>query len=241
MFFFMKPSVVNVDCFTSRADVYEYFPVAKSSEYLPEWWKKLPKEVFIKNSFYPDPTMKTCSGFIDFYKNGFTIPLWSEMYIQVNNDNSYNWQFSDGISLAEPHNAAIVSPGFINSNEWCILKLISPWRIKSKEKFCFVGNVWNTKNFDEVIIPPGVLDFVHQKDTNIQLMFRNIPNKKIMLETNRPLVNIIPMSDKKLKISHHLISNEEYERMLFKRSFFINTSRKIENIKKTQKKCPFAH
>ena len=240
MFFFIKPSVLHVDCFTSRADVYECFPIAKSIDYIPSWWKKLPKEIIDENFSCPQPTLKTCFGFIDFYSSGFTIPLWSDLYLQVGENSSFHWQYADGNSIVDSHPLSIQSPGFLDPGEWFNLKLFSPWYFKAKEKFCYVGNIWNMKNPDEVLVAPGIMEFQNQHSTNINLFFRNIPNRKILLEANTPLVNIIPMSDKKVKIHNHLITNEEHARFE-RRNFFINTLKKTKKVKDNQRKCPFSH
>ena len=78
MLFIMKPSVIHLDCITNRPDVYEFFSINNSTNFLPDWWKKLPSKIDNKNVPHIEPTLKSCVGFNLFYKHGITIPLWSD-------------------------------------------------------------------------------------------------------------------------------------------------------------------
>ena len=75
MFFkFIKNKIV-LDCFTARADVFEHSKIARASEYVPQWWKSLPKpeisfEKIAKNEV---SNMKGCVGFTELFKNSFVI------------------------------------------------------------------------------------------------------------------------------------------------------------------------
>jgi len=60
MMHFFRSSKIHLDCFTARIDVIEKAPVVNAIEVIPDWWRKLPKEAYINNNFYPMPTMKTC-------------------------------------------------------------------------------------------------------------------------------------------------------------------------------------
>jgi len=250
MFFFMKPSTLNVDCFTIRPDVYEYFPISKSAEYYPEWWKKLPKDsnknidsskLTSDYTACPEPTMRTCTGLIDFFANGLTIPLWSDFYLQINDDGGFNWQFADGQSTIQYHYLDQVAPGFTN-NKWIALMLGSPWIIKAKSKFCYMEDTWNNVDkFCDIKVTSGVLDFSYMPFTNAQILFRNIPNKRYILDADTPLINLVPMSDKKLKLHRHLVSIEEWMKLRIETNFFINSAKKIQKIKEKRQKCPFSH
>jgi hypothetical protein len=253
MFFFMKPSTLNVDCFTFRPDVYEYFPITKSTEYYPEWWKKLSKDsskmidtskLTSDHVAYPHPTMKTCTGLTDFFANGLTIPLWSDFYLQINDDGGINWKFADQQSSLTVHRLNQVAPGFTD-NKWLAVLVGSPWLIKAKAKFCYMEDTWNNVDkFCDIKIAPGILDFNWMPYTNAQILFRNISNKKYLLNANTPLINLVPMSEKRMKIHNHLVSQEEWTKLAKSTiglNFFINSGKKLQKIKKNRQKCPFLH
>ena len=91
-----KNKEIVLDCFTDSKFTLENFPIAKSENFYPEWWKNLPKEYKENKNFWPTSTMKRCKGIIDFYQNSFTIPLWSDLMLSVENQNikSFQWKFS---------------------------------------------------------------------------------------------------------------------------------------------------
>ena len=77
MFFFKKKNIV-VDCFTTSVTAYKYHPIKKASEFLPEWWKKVPaynnvSSPYSNNMMVERTSIKKCTGFTSLYKNGFIL------------------------------------------------------------------------------------------------------------------------------------------------------------------------
>jgi hypothetical protein len=103
MCFIIKPSVIHLDCITNRLDANEYFKIEHSSNFFPEWWKKLPLEVNNKNIAAIEPTMKGCIGFNSFFNHGITIPLWSDFSFIKFNDGPTFYDFSDKKTEFDQH------------------------------------------------------------------------------------------------------------------------------------------
>ena len=59
--FFIKRSKIVVDCFTHSLNAYDLFPIAKATEYYPDWWKATPNSHLVDNLFHK-ATIKSCSG-----------------------------------------------------------------------------------------------------------------------------------------------------------------------------------
>jgi len=242
MLFFMKPSVIHLDCFTNRPDVYEYFKVEHSHKFLPEWWKKLPSTLDNNNVPYIEPTIKNCIGFNQFYNKGITIPFWSDFSFLKLENGPYKFEFSDKRTEVLQHSFHQME-GYLNSNDYAHLKIISPWLFSTKQdiKWSWVANTWALDDLTNITIPPAIVDYKYNNFTYIN-MFVNISNlrkNKFLIQSKTPLVNIIPLSDNKVKIHNHydpdkffLISEKG------NRFSYTNLYNKRKKIVK-EKKCPF--
>jgi hypothetical protein len=93
---FQKPVVI--DCYTDNPHAFEYAKPSKATEFLPKWWKSLPKD--------GHANMSRCAGFIDLYRKSYVLPMWSDFDVWFNPDGSYNWQYADLRSEAQVHDQA---------------------------------------------------------------------------------------------------------------------------------------
>lgn len=245
MFFFFKRSTIHLDCFTDRAYVYETSPIVKGSECLPNWWKKLKKPEFDFGEMKSHLNMKTCAGFIDFYTNSVCIRLWSDLAIKLSPGKILHYMFSDAKSSLVSH-PPMQYEGYL-SDAYQHIKLISPWHFNCKEdiNWICVGNQWNEKYTNEMLITSGILNFKRQRTTNIQAFLKYDKHHiDKIYEFGTPLMNIFPMSEKKIKIHNHLVKTEDLpfviknyptDHMTFLKKYY-NYS-KIRTEKKS--KCPF--
>lgn len=224
MFFVVKNNVLNVDVFTTHSRAFENYQIKKSSGFIPSWFKNSQKEYQVDGEFIKKPTIKTCAGLINNYKSGFIIPLWTDLGIKCTfNENklSINWKFADETTTATNHPFQEWE-SFLNPLDYFHVKINSPWLIKTKEdiNWFFTSPYWNINPF-EISFPQGVLEFKHQHASNINMFFK-IEEKTYFLEQNTPLVQLIPLTEKTVKLHHHLISQEEAEKMYPLKSRFIN-------------------
>ena len=81
-----KRKEIVLDCFTYDRGVYDFASIDYLKNAIPSWWKNLPS-YNNQNNFYGHNSMKGCPGFIDNFKNGFYIPLWSDLKIGIDNKN----------------------------------------------------------------------------------------------------------------------------------------------------------
>ena len=245
MIFLRRPGVIHLDCFTDRADVFTFSKVNHSKNFIPEWWKKLPKVDPITD--HPYGTMKSCQGFIDLFRKGLIIPLWSDISIllgEIGSDEIF-WQYADQTSSAGPHPTSQRGYEYLPGQNYQHLKLDSPWIFKTKVDLDWVvhGVTWCNYHPTTVIIPEGILNFKWQVGTNINMFLQRKPEKqKILIEANQPLLQLIPMSEKEIVIHHHLISSDEMSLIgkKHKLSKFRNTYNVSKNIRlENESKCPF--
>ena len=244
--FFFKPTVLNVDCFTSRQYVHDLYPIDYAHKFFPDWWKTLPKSYDVPGSLAPIPTMKTCAGFNSFFTHGFMIPLWSDLMVGLNGDGTFGWQYSDAVSGAMTHGHQQMD-GYLDPKRHVHLKLHTPWLIRCKEdiNWSWVPNTWAFQNPSQVVIPPAVISYKYNynADINTFLNFENTDGK-ILIKNGTPMVNVIPQTERKLKIHLHKVSNEEFFNLresLIPTSFLnkYGTQKKIIDRQEKESKCPF--
>lgn len=244
MNFFFKKSKIHLDVFTTRAGVFELYPIEYGNKFFPEWWKNLPKEYYDGDNIHPSSTMKRCEGFIQYYKNSITIPLWSDLLFKINSNESFtNWQFSDKVTHASSHPKEQME-GFMSDSEFAHLKIESPWLFRCKEEVSWVWTqpMWNFKTPFDILIPPAIVDYKYNNSTNVNMLIRLTEDKEILLPAGLPMANLFPMTEKDVVIHKHLISKDEHSMLhdVTYPSTFVNKYKNAKKIlQRKESKCPF--
>lgn len=235
---FFRRSKIHIDCFTFRRDVIEYAPIVNAIETIPNWWINLPKEAINPlDGFSPTPTMKTCVGMYDYYAKSIAMPLWSELCVNVLENDLYNWQFSDLITKATVH-TKIQYTGFLDNTHYGHLKILSPWLIATKENINWMMSdpIYSHTSFRDYTLAQGLLNFSKQHGSNLQIFLDIAIPRKFIVPFGKPFL-FTPLTDKKVVVHRHLITKDAYEskELLAVPTTFIN---KYKNYQKLAK-CPF--
>jgi len=245
MFFNKKEIVLN--CYTHRADVYNYFPIQKAVKFVPDWFKKLPAPRFLginkagEEEVYTN--LKECVGFINYFSKGFVLPLWSDFAVNLGQKGSldYRWKFSDLQSHAETHGSISTGGAFLEE-DYQHLKLASPWVFRCNEnvEFLALEPEWYFEKLDGVHILNGFMEFKINPNTNINLYLKRAPEeKRIFIESGTPLYHFVPLTERKIILKTHLVSQEEFNNIHDSagRISFLHGFRKKK--KNRQKNCPY--
>jgi hypothetical protein len=203
---------VVVDAFVNDPGINSYFPISESIKHAPQWWKNLPKENHFlseRNVIYPASTMKRCVGFVEMYRTSFTIPLWADISISTNDKG--DWAFFSNYKgvYINSHDRSQYGESF---NDYVHLKLNSPWLLKEKSGINFLAQspMWNNINlWNTVHIVPGFFEFKYQNSTNVNLFVNRI-NQNIQLLANTPIMQLVPLTEKKVVIKCHSVDENEY-------------------------------
>jgi hypothetical protein len=240
MFFFTRKKRLVVDCFTYNKAAYEVFKIDYAKKFIPDWWKKLP--VALPRENHPtdmtQTTMKGCPGFIDYYRTGIIIPLWTDALIEVGPIGStfLRVAFADQTTDAKQHPEE-QRGDFLPDKEYCQIKFDSPWLFKTKEQINWImmKPFWNYKNPTEFIAATGCLNFHYQHSTNINIFIPRKPQTNIInLTAGIPMAHIIPQTDRKIELRHHLLDKYQYE-IKANQSYrfgFINSYNRFVGLKK---------
>jgi len=213
--FFIKRSKIIVDCMTNNTSAFELAKPHHTRYYLPDWWKTCPRDY--KESpcaIYSLPTMKSCTGFIELYKHGITFPLWSDLNVWVDKRGSpnYMWKFSDNSSEIETHDFVQLGNALSPTNVLHI-KLINPWIFMTKKdiQWVFLEQSWNRMSEFRTKVLPGVASFKYQNSANINMFIeRSDKEETFEFKFRDPIAQAIPLSEKKIILKHHLISDVEF-------------------------------
>lgn len=235
MFFFKRQNII-LEAFTTNEHLTKTFPIQKSTNFYPEFWKTIPKTFRDENDFFDRPTIKLCNGLLDFYKDSFTIPLWSDLAIKTE-QYKYIWQFSQSSAEAIHHNEN-QRTGFLENYHH--LKLLSPWMLRCNKdiKFSFTEDTWNLQsNSSNIRVLNGVVDFKYQHGTNVNIMFPKT-EKNYLLKCGSSIANLRPNTENKVILKVHCVTDFEYNKLLdvTKNYYFVN---KYAKNKSAMKKCPF--
>jgi hypothetical protein len=248
MFWFKRKEIV-VDCFTFATTAALNFPIDRATKFYPSEFKSIPRYNDVKVSNHPESkltvkslTVKACNGILDLYSSGFIIPAWDEFHLEMLNNGDHVFHSRSNIFTTEKH------PREQYGNEiykgYSNLKITSPWLIKEKTgvKFSWNHPVWNrSDNVGNFTILPGIIDFKYQIQTNINTFMKN--GTIVQYNAGDPLVHLIPLSDKKVKIKIHQLSYNKWESSRDESSKFAlyDNHRKLKypQFIKEIKRCPF--
>jgi len=241
--FWFKKKKINVNCFVHENYLYleKTAPIAPAYKFYPDWWKNLEKEYFDMESMKTSNNMRTCSGFIELFKKGFILPMWSDLAIKTDVNGklqSYRYDFSDSKSkLIEHHNS--LTEGFY-PDHW-IFKLHSPWIIKADRKnlkFAYLPCTWNHTRPPNYTVPTGMIDeFFIKASTNIFLLIDRTKKQDTFINFGQPMVHYIPITEDHIELRTEVLTDLEFRKV--KCTDQITYNRKGINLKRiSEGKCP---
>jgi len=246
--FWKKKKEIVLNCYTNRAEVYNFFPVVQAKKAIPKWFKDIPAPKFkeIEDQNLKNHNLKLCPAFIDYFKNGISMPLWSDLFIRIGAKNTldYRWQYSDKRSDIEYH-----SPEQINNHFdplfYQHLKITSPWLFSCEEDISFlaVEPGWQFDVLNTARILSGVISFKYQSETNINMFItRGEKETDLLFPAGMPIYHYFPLTERKVTIKNHLVSDKEFKNLKAK-GFPFKFAKDYEARKKIigNMQCPYKH
>ena len=246
--FFHRTPEINLDCFTYSNETYLTTPIVRASKAIPEWWQKLDPYT---PRFYSSPengyhlrkndemTARDCYAIVELYKKGIIIENWCDISFKVE-DGMYHYWASDNTAPPHDHNRNQLGGSFPNHFH---IKLISPWvfREKTGVKFLWLGAEWSLDNF-EIKVLPGVINFDIISPVNVNFMFP-MRNGTFTIPVGNPLVQLVPITEKNLKVHNHLVTKPEFEMLTLSsdKPSFMGWRKTIQLRKRNKERgtCPF--
>lgn len=246
--FFRKKEVV-LDCYTTDPAIYKHAKITSGIKHFPEWWKELvpsgsnwQKVHKERSDFFGQKTMKNCPGFVNLYKKSFVLPLWSDLRFYIPSKpikNYFEYSFADEYSKADYHSHEQHNNHY-SDDDYQHVKIISPWFLKCDSDIEWVSMppVWETiNNLESLKFLSGTLNFRHQNGTHVSLFIKKEEEDLyIDIPCNFPLAFYLPLTERKIKVKHHLVSESELKKVLAEgvgtKKFF---NRNYDNYRKLRK------
>jgi len=199
----------------------------KATSMYRDWFKNIsPKTEF--------PSMRTCPGYIDFFKKSIAVPLWRDFEITYKGPTIYNIATpgiapDDVYHYVQHHHPDQWGGGFPNQPH---LKLMNPWLItcNTLTPFLITEASWH-KTTNDFVIPQGIVEFRLNTGSHVNMFLSESNEEKtIMLEAGNPIVYLTPLEDVEVDIKVKEISKEEWDRLLNYRFSFKNNYKKMLNL-----------
>lgn len=245
MLFIFKKRKLVLDLFTPRQMIFDAAKPKLAPHFYPDWWKEMKTELVVDDGLFPSATMRRCMGFVDHYKHGFIIPMWSDFRIELGpvGDPFFRAACSDVTTAINAHPAALRG-GYMPDTHYQHIKLHTPWAAKCKEDVYFKWEqpTWGYKNPNLSIVLPGTIEYKYQYSMNANLMFAR-QDKKTLIEIpfQQPLVHVTPLTERELELRYHLVGQEEYNTLMQGEKLSnINRYRAYRRVRESEEpKCPF--
>lgn len=248
MFFFFKRKKIVVDCFVHNQAIKDLYPIESSNKFIPDWYKSMPSTFTDTTPYgltYKSPTIKHCIAFNATFKTGFMIPLFTDIHIQIDDDD--NWSFQAANRTVEIHQHIHEQVPKKIHEKYNHIKIISPWLIKEKTGVNFS---WNQPSWNHIYelpnyhILPGVINFKYQHNSNINILLTRF-KQNIIIKAGTPMMHLIPISNDEVIIKNHVIDFHEWHSIgsssiaAYHSKFVGNYMHNKKIIDEREKKCPF--
>ena len=204
-----KNDDIILDCYTYNPYVYNFAKINYGYHFLPEWWKKTPR-----GQGSSVGTIKNCPAIVEYYKKSIVIPMWCEFEMVIEpkgGEDSFTWRSAQKDFRIE-HHPQDQFQGFAKQDGHNV-KIISPWFIKCKESidFTFTQPVWSQRdNIFNLVLMPGVINYKYQMQSNFNFFFQQTNAKQVIhIEPLTPIAILHPMSERKIKLKHHLLTSTD--------------------------------
>ena len=207
--FLQKPIHINAFVPENFSFANEWHPIVPSSKFIPPWWKNTPKSHFNFDEFKAIRTVKGCSGIIETFKNGYILPLWSDLAFSHSNEKDWKYQFADQMSTITPH----INNQFQNFyTDHSFFKMDVPWLIETSEniKILTLDPFYLTNEPKPYVVPYGFLNTTMVLPLNFFLFVKkNQQYNHLLLKAGTPLLQIIPITEKPIKFTTEVLSERE--------------------------------
>lgn len=195
----------------------ETAPIQPATRFIPEWFQKLPLQ-YVEDVKAPDlkkgvpfSSTRLCPGFVEYFKRGYVIPMWSDLLIKVTrkgDEVKWFWNFSDNDYEVQIHNHEQFlnfAPPHAQKNIHQIFKIICPWTVELPKGYSLYQlpmHYYYNPNFH---VLPGIFPSDTYAELNQQLCVTKLG--EFVIERGTPIGHYVPFKREDFK--HELLYNDK--------------------------------
>jgi len=218
-------------------------PVLPAKEFIPDWWKRVERMIDgVMDGVESKGTVRNCPSFPEFITQGFVVPLWCDVHVQIEAD-KFHWQTPDKMFSFSSHADAQFRdwiPQHVKDNSSMILKPNCPWRVKTPPGW----SVWQLPmyyHYNPVFETlPGIIWSDIHHEVNQQMLMKRYG--EFTIKRGTPLAMYVPYERKKYDFD---IQGPTHENSKWANSGYLHVRSKFKGGYKLHqaevKKCPFPH
>jgi len=186
-------------------------------KFIPDWWKDFPNK---KTTHSINETIfgnaKVCPSFVDYFSNGFVIPMWVDSYLYYDNEKEiYSWRTACNEFQWQTHSndqyINHVSHKYMGKDSYFVFKILCPWRVITNKGYSLYQLPTFYEFNEDFSAIPGVRDSENYHEMNIQILIHST-KKEIFIPRGTPLAHFIPF--KKEKINYEIREKTESDRLM---------------------------
>ena len=167
-------------------------PITKSVAHIPTWFKNVNKS----NDELSDANIKTCPGFVDYFKQGYVVSLWCDLKINliIKNDKMYyEWSTPDKqyTFTTHKHEQFLYHvPKHVAEKTKIILKPDCPWKIITPKGYSVLQLPMYYNYSEDFEVLPGVLHTDVYHTINQQMCI--FKEGEFLIKKGTPLAMYVP-------------------------------------------------
>ena len=198
MLFFFKEKPIEIIAFVSEKHRYvnTFSPIIPAVKSLPAWWKQTPASYFDWEIFQERNYVRSCPGILNTLTTWYIIPLWSDVALEYNENNSYRANVADKSLNVEMHDHQ-QSPGFYT--DYYHFKLRSPWFFKTPVSLAYLPPLYHLPSPAPYSIMSAIVPPIGKYAGSHVFLFAKIMNQvKLFIKQSTPILHVVPITDKKV-------------------------------------------
>ena len=238
--FWKQKEKPKIHWWTTIEGVEKVTPVLPAKEFIPDWWKRVQRKI---NSLDDKGTVRNCPSFPEYINQGFVVPLWCDLYLEIEQEGTWKWRTPDkNFSFSTHSNTQFRDwlPQHMQDNTSMVVKPSCPWRVKTPPGW----SVWQLPMYYHYnpmfeTLPGIIWSDIHH-EINQQMLFKRYG--EFFIPRGTPLAMYVPFERNKYTYD---ISGPNSTNAAWSNESFLHVRSKFKGGYKLHqaevKKCPVKH
>lgn len=217
----------DIEFITPHKTLLETAPPVPGAQMIPDWFTKMNKDIPDLEGPFPKVgdwieeftghTIKKCPAVVDYFTQGYVIPLWSDILIQKIEDRIH-WENNKlDIGVIEFHNFQQAPTYHFKEGDYRHpLKFISPWWFKTPPGYSTLFLQPQLHPQDNYTLFPGIVE----TDSFHQINFPAVWHTEgdTILKRGIPFLHVIPFKREKIKNINRFAEAEDHDMITYQQT-----------------------